>query len=113
MIRPHRRAAYPIIDPSPISNPEASRDSNTVTINRIIFQVGWEVFNPPVPLYHQLNDWFDVKIAVRGESVFIYINDDLVLQQESFLKIPTGKVGFRNDGNETGLVKKVRVTIQP
>ncbi len=111
-IRPHRRAAYPVIDTSTLPTHEDLNKENVIIANRINFQIGWEVFNPPVPLHHQLDDWFDVKIIVRGESVSIYINSDLVLQQESFLKIPTGKVGFRNSGHETALVRNVKVTLQ-
>lgn len=111
-IRPHRRAAYPVIDTSAKPTHEDLKNENVIIINRINFQIGWEVFDPPVPLNPPLNGEFDVKIIVRGESVFIYINGDLVLQQESFLKIATGKVGFRNDGHETALVRNVKVTLQ-
>ena len=46
-------------------------------------------------------------------SVKIYIDGQLRYQQESFLKIPMGKVGFRNAGKESALVRNVKVVIQP
>ncbi len=110
-IHPHRRVAYPVIDTAPPTLQEALTKEN-VTINPIKFQIGWEKFDPPTPVHLQLNGWFDAKITVRGESISIYIDGNLVFQEESFLKIPTGKVGFRNDGHETAFVRNVRVTIQ-
>jgi hypothetical protein len=60
-----------------------------------------------------LTGWFKVKLKVHGESVKFYINDELIFEKDSILKIATGKVGFRNDGQESAFVKKVKVTIQP
>jgi hypothetical protein len=109
-VRPHRRAAYPVID---TSTPVQGYFENThTTTNPIKFQIGWEVFDPPIPLPRSLDNWFNVKLIVRGESVSLYIDDQLILQKDSFLKIPTGKVGFRNSGREEALIKDVRVKLQ-
>ena len=56
-------------------------------------------------------DWFDVKIIVQGQSVHMYIQNELVFERPSFLQIPTGKVGFRNAGREEAYVKDMRVII--
>ncbi len=101
-IRPHRRAAVP-------SFGEITYDGS---LNRINFSVGWQIFDPPIPLQHQLEGWFSVSVKVRGESVSICINDELVFTKESFLQIPTGKVGFRNWDHEQALVRDVKVLLQ-
>ena len=59
-----------------------------------------------------LDDWFNVKVVVRGQAVLLYINEKLEFEYGSFLKIPTGKVGFRNVGSERALVRNVSVTTQ-
>lgn len=106
-IRPHRRIAVPII---PQNNP--TTDETTQTFTAIKFGIAWQIIDPPTILNKQLKDWFKVKITVRGESINIYIDDELVFQKESFLQIPNGKVGFRNDGNEEALIKDVRVILE-
>jgi len=110
MIRPHRRVAVPMIQ-APMKE---DNDAQGVThqIQPIQFNVGWQVFNPPTPLNRKLSAWFRCKITVRGESVTILIDDEIVLQTESFLKIPTGKVGFRNSGAEEALVRNVKVVLE-
>jgi hypothetical protein len=113
VIRPHRRIAYPVIDTSTKPSHEDLKNENVILFNRINFNIGWEVFDPPIPLPRSLDTWFNVKLIVRGESVALYVDGELVLQKESFLKIPTGKVGFRNSGEETALIKNVKVTLHP
>jgi hypothetical protein len=81
--------------------------------NLVNFAVAWQIIDPPVPVNPNLDGWFKVRIVVRGEAVSIYLNDELQLQQESFLKLPTGKIGFRNSGKESALVKNVQVRVQP
>lgn len=111
-IRPHRRVSIPIIEEAAASLHD-KEDKNIVKINTIKFGVGWQVFDPPTPLKPEVDGWFKVKVIVQGESVKLYINDDLFFQQDSFLKIPTGKVGFRNSGTEAALIRNVRVIIDP
>jgi hypothetical protein len=67
--------------------------------------------NLAVPLDQPLSDWFAVNIKVRGEAASIQINGKPVFHAESFLKNPTGKIGFRNSGNEKALIRKVWVTL--
>jgi hypothetical protein len=107
-IRPHRRVAVPMI---PVPTQQQPQEG-TPQIQPIQFNVGWQVFDPPTPLNRTLNTWFNCRITIRGESICIRIDDEIVLQSESFLKIPTGKVGFRNAGAEEALVKNVKVVLE-
>lgn len=107
-IRPHRRVAVPLIV---TKNPPQHEE--TAEVHPIKFNIGWQIFDPPTPLNTRLDNWFDVRVTVRGQAVSLYINNELVFQQESFLQIPTGKVGFRNVSSEEALVKNVRVILQP
>lgn len=110
-IRPHRRVAVPMA-PVPAKHDQQAQGT-TPQMQQIQFSVGWQVFDPPMPLNRTLNTWFNCKITTRGESVTIRIDDEIVLQAESFLKIPTGKVGFRNSGAEEALVRNVKVILEP
>ena len=83
------------------------------SLHLVNFAVAWQIIDPPAPVNPNLDGWFKVRIVVRGEAVSIYLNDELQLQQESFLKLPTGKIGFRNSGKESALVKNVQVRVQP
>lgn len=111
-IRSHRRVAVPIVD-EPIGKKASKDDDKILGFNVVKFAIGWQVFDPPIPVNPALDGWFKVRVVVRGESIRLYINNDLHFQQESFLKIPTGKVGFRNDGAESALVRNVKVIIEP
>ena len=106
-IRPHRRALVPLSSPTQPSVSAPSSVQNFVT-----FTIAWQIFDPPTPIYPPLSDWFDVRIIVRGESLHLYIDDQLRFHRDAFLKIPMGKVGFRNDGPECALVKDVQVVVQ-
>ena len=109
-IKPHRRVAVPIL---PTVEPEQNQPPQQEPQFRPIeYKIGWARYDPSTPLQRALTDWFDAKLIVRGESVRIYIDDDLIFQRESFLKIPTGKIGFRNYGTEEALVRNVRVSLQ-
>jgi hypothetical protein len=110
-VRPHRRVAVPMA-PVPAKQDQETQGA-TPQIQPIQFNVGWQLFEPPTPLNRTLNTWFNCKITVRGESVCIRIDDEIVLQTESFLKIPTGKVCFRNSGAEEALVRNVKVILEP
>jgi hypothetical protein len=72
---------------------------------------GW-VFTPETPLAAPLTDWFDAKVTVRGQSIALYINGELVLHKDSYLQNPVGKVGFRNWGPEEAFVRDVRVRLE-
>jgi len=107
-IRPHRLVAVPVVEKKSDKEPSKETPDDLV----IKYSVGWQLFdNCNVNIDPPLNDWFDVRLMVRGESVFLYINNELLLQQESFLKIPCGKVGFRNSGSEIAKVKNVQVIL--
>jgi len=107
-IRPHRRVAVPVIDTKTSRKPQEASE-----ILPIKYNVGWQIFDPPTPLSHHLDNWFHVRVIVRGQAVSLYINNELVFQRESFLQIPTGKVGFRNGFSEEALVRNVKVILQP
>ncbi len=102
LLRPHRRVTVPVI-PLPAPTPQQNQPIN--------FATGFQVINPTIPINPQLNAWFNVKVTVRGQAVTIIINGVPILQRESFLQIPTGKVGFRNWGPEEAIVKKVKVIL--
>lgn len=104
-IRPHRKITYPIIP-----DKEVAQNQPITNIN---FRTGWVIYDPPIPIDPVLHGWFNVKIVVRGQSISLYINDELIFQRESFLNISMGKIGFRNWGYEEACVKKVRVILQP
>ncbi|MCX5868032.1 MAG: DUF1080 domain-containing protein [Proteobacteria bacterium] len=105
-IKPHRRVSMPSIQKE-----ESQAGKEDPEIIPIKISIGWEIFNPPTPINPPLSDWFDFKIDVRGHSVSIYINNELVFQKDSILQISTGKVGFRNSGSEEAYIKKVRVKL--
>lgn len=107
-IRPHRRAEVPIINDSSVNGEESANKQSQM----ISFVAGWQVFDPPTTINKVLDDWFKVKVIVNGESVRLYLNEELAFQQDSFVKIPTGKIGFRNSGSETALIKNIRVVVR-
>ena len=99
---PHKRISYPRVKKN-IADPN---------LTEIEMQTGWQVFkNLTFNLSHELNDWFQGKIKVNGQSVSLYIDNELVFHQDSFLDFPKGKVGFRCHGSETGFVKEVKVRL--
>lgn len=112
-IRPHRRVAVPVI----IDEVKKQNKEGTPQPRPINYFIGWQTdeVNPDfkqVPLNPKLDGWFNVRVVVRGQSVRIYIDDNLVLQRSSFLQIPYGKVGFRNHGSEEAYIRDVKVTLQ-
>lgn len=107
-IRPHRRVSVPMVPIPTQQQPEGE----TPQMQLLQYNIGWQIFDPETPLNRTLDTWFNCRITVRGESICIRIDDEIVLQSESFLKIPTGKVGFRNSGAEEALVKNVKVVLE-
>lgn len=112
-IRPHRRVATPVIEDDTTQSKQKQSVDESSQARFIKFKVAWQVFDSQIPINPPLTDWFRTKIIVRGESVQIYIDNELRFQQESFLKIPMGKVGFRNTIRESALVRNVQVMMQP
>lgn len=111
-IRPHRRIAVPTIQPRSSSNADDDK-AGAPELIPMGYTVGWEVRDDmATEIMPSLSGWFRVRVMVRGEGVHIYINDDLAFQADSYLKFPTGKVGFRNAGSEAALVAGVRVTLR-
>jgi len=104
-VRPHRRVSIPIFKTS-----KGAGDSSEVSIAH--YRIGWQIMDN-ISVYHlkQLNDWFKVKVKVTGQTICIQINNDLVFHRDNFLELPNGKIGFRNDGNEQAIVKKLKVII--
>ncbi len=111
-IRPHRRASIPEIITNKNGDNKNGQDDISQSI-KIEYKTGWETFDKlNVRINPALSDWFNVKIKVNGESVNVYINDNMVFQQVSFLKNPIDKIGFRNAGNESAQIRNVRVDLQ-
>jgi hypothetical protein len=102
-IVPHYRISYPKIK---------STSSDPLKGLEIEMQTGWQIFNNSViNLSKELTDWFDVNVIVKGQSVSMYIDNNLVFHEDSFLQIPKGKTGFRCDAAERGLIKNVKVRL--
>ena len=113
-IRPHRRVAVPAI----VNRETVDGNDNAQSLREVKYLVGWQTEEhntefKPVPIYPKLEEQFEVIVEVRGESIKLKINNTLVYQRDSFLKIATGKVGFRNYGNEEAHVQDVRVRAHP
>lgn len=56
--------------------------------------------------------WFHIKTRVKGNKVDIYIDNhkiQLSNDENNYLKIDNGKIGFRNNWTEEALVRRVRV----
>jgi hypothetical protein len=112
-IRPHRRITAPVI----VEDEDQPSESSSQKIRPVYFLTRWQTpENTPdfisVAITPALNGWFHVRVEVSGESVSLHIDDELRFQKDAFLKIPTGKVGFRNYDDEMALVQNVRVTLQ-
>jgi hypothetical protein len=102
-IVPHYRISYPKIK---------SNTLDPLKKLEIEIQVGWQIFNDSViNLSKELTDWFKVCVTTKGQSVSMYIDDNLVFHEDSFLQIPKGKVGFRCDAAERGLIKNAKVRL--
>jgi hypothetical protein len=102
-IVPHYRVSYPQII-------KGSQDSIIPPI--IHMQVGWQVFNDSiVHLNRELLDWFIVCIVVRGQSITLKIDQDIILQKDLFLQISKGKIGFRCHGAESAQIRDIRVRL--
>lgn len=106
IIRPHRRVTI-LKFKSPEDQP--SKDSEKKEI-QVIPEIGWQIWDG-VPHNKDLKGWFHVRIEVKGESVWIFINSELVLHLSSLIKNPTGKVGFRNSGNEEAHFRNIQVSL--
>jgi len=101
-IVPHRRAAVPVVAQEP--------GENEVNI-KVGYRIGWNIINEKTVTHGMdLNNWFTCSITTKGESVLLKIDGEIVFQEESFLKIPYGKVGLRNWDEEKALIKDVKVS---
>jgi hypothetical protein len=102
-IVPHYRISYPKIKNTSIDPLKGLE---------IEMQTGWQIFsNSVINLNRELNDWFDVRIKVKGQSVSMFIDNNLAFHEDSFLQISKGKIGFRCAGEERGLIKNVKVRL--
>lgn len=110
-IRPHRRVTFPIVEAGDEESKDRS-EADSQAPHPVKFAVGWDIPNKlAVDLDPPISDWFSTTIIVRGEAVSIKINAKQVFYAESFLKISTGKIGFRNSGHEKAFVRDVKVTL--
>ncbi len=112
-IRPHRLVAVPDVVNDERSA-EIKEKSSQLYISKHVLT--WITEHncrefKSIPITLTLNDWFDVKIIVRGQSLNLSIGENFEREWPSILQIPTGKVGFRNAGKEKASVKDVRVTL--
>lgn len=55
------------------------------------------------------NEWFHVKIMVKGKMVRIFIDDRFVFKDRLLSEFRKGKVGFREDGIESACFRCIRV----
>ena len=113
-IRPHRRIAVPVI----VDDNSNDENADEPKLRAVQHFLGWQTEqNTPtlrsIPIIPTLEDWFKVKISVKGQSISIYINGTLIYQRPDLLQIPTGKIGFRNHDAEEAQVKNVNVTLEP
>ncbi len=115
-IRPHLRKLIPVL----IDEPRDEGDDHQKPIHRpVIYKISWlndrstsdEEFQPS-PISPELIGWFKVKIEVYGQSIKIWINDELMLQRSNLITFPTGKIGFRNNVSEVAYVKNIKVDPQ-
>jgi len=98
-IRPHLRISQPIM----------KNKDGAVEITKI--NVGWQLFGN-FPHHKDLKDkWFKVKTIVKGSRVDIFIDNNNVFHEDNFLTISTGKVGFREWGDEHAHFKKIKVSM--
>ena len=114
-ITPHRRVPLPVQPPPKVAAPSpsgAQTQSSEMQLVAVPYVVVWQVMQDmSVPLGKQIATWFNVDVTVRGESIQIYIDNELVFEQQSLLQNAIGKVGFRNHGAEMALVRRVRVQV--
>jgi hypothetical protein len=114
-IRPHFRMTVPMVLEEQIANVEEGAVRIHLPVNYIIKWLHDGTTSSPEyhasPISQKLETWFDVKAEVFGQSVKIWINNELVFQQPALLRIPTGKVGFRNSISEEAYVKDAKVEI--
>ncbi|MFC5410730.1 family 16 glycoside hydrolase [Larkinella bovis] len=55
------------------------------------------------------NTWLPYKVEVRGKEVRLFIGDDMVFMGDITKMNSTGRVGFRNYGDELALIKNIKV----
>lgn len=65
------------------------------------------------PHGYNLKEWFDVKVIVNDKSLRLFINNNLIIEQNSILEISKGSIGFRNWGDEKAQVKNLKVRNNP
>lgn len=102
----HRKALLPVGEVKFELQPDES-----ISVKMPEYGIIWQT-SEKKPLNISLNEWFDVRINVKGDTASLYINDNLVCQ-EGLLQISAGKIGFRNHGDERALVKNIRIKLQP
>jgi len=86
------------------------KEDGTVQITPGQYGVAWEV-QKPIMYSPATEGWFEGRVSVRGDAVTLYIDNNLVYEQRGYLQIPTGKIGFRNDGPEKALVKGIKLKL--
>lgn len=114
-IIPHRRVALPVhVQPPVAAETQASTPAqpSSMQVVPVPYVVVWQVMQDiAVSLPQPLTTWFDVNVVVHGEAVRIEIDGAPVFEQQALLQNATGKVGFRNDGSESAMIRHVRVQI--
>lgn len=87
-------------------------EDGTFFIEQSKYIDAWEIHDA-VPLDPAIDDWFQVRVAISGTALSLFVDDRLVFEQREFLRIPAGKIGFRNSGQEKALLKDIRVALHP
>lgn len=102
-IAPHYRVSFPQI---------RNKSLDPMTGPEIEMKTGWQVFQNLIrTLDKELTDWINVCVKVKGQTISMYINKELVFHEDSFLQIPKGKIGFRCHSTESSLIKDVNVKL--
>ena len=104
-VNPHRRVSIPKFVKA--INKQGNEE---MTISN--YDIGWQRMNDFAVIHQKkLDSWFHVDVKVKGQTISIFIDNDLVFHKDNFIEIPIGKVGFRNWGTEQAIVRKIRVKI--
>lgn len=111
-LRPHRRVTVPIVMDEKLKTEDQEASQIALPGNLVSYALGWEIPDERrIKFEESISGWFGVRVTVRGESVSIWIKGHEVFHADSFVKIPAGKIGFRNTEYEEALVKNVRVVL--
>lgn len=59
-----------------------------------------------------IEQWHDYEVWVRDRTICLIVDNEVVFENSSWLRFPTGKVGFRCCNRESALIRGVKVTLR-